>query len=230
MKKIGLIGGIPTEKTIEYYKLLTRKYNRIKGGVNSPDIIIDSLNFQKVTNWLDEKNIEDLLDYLEESAQRLISAGAEIIIIAANNPHIIFHELEKRIEKATLSIMKATAMRVENSGLKKIGLIGTQFTMSQNFYHKTFSEHSIEILVPAVDQQKILDQLYWEELAYNKITNETKKKYLEIIQELVEKGAEGIILSDREISQVLKAEECLVPLFDSTTIHVESVLNLAMDV
>lgn len=228
MKKIGIIGGMSPESTCEYYKLLTRGYNRIKGGISSPRLIIDSLDLQEITNWMDAQDYDSLLARLLESAKILILGGAEVIIMATNTPHIVFDRLEKEVKVPMLSIMDATASKIVDMELKKVGLLGTRFTMRTNYYQKAFSKYNLEIIVPSEEDQKIIDKIIWEELVYHKLTQQSKKQYLEVIDHLTSSGAEGVILGCTEIPLLIQQEDCHIPVFDTTNIHVNAVLEYAL--
>ncbi|MCE7746630.1 MAG: amino acid racemase, partial [Candidatus Heimdallarchaeota archaeon] len=140
MKKIGIIGGLSFESTLEYYKIIARSYNKIVGGAASPNLVIDSLDLQKVTDWFVNDEWDKVLEELVSSANNLIAAKAEVIILATNTPHIVFNELEKKVSKPMISIMDATAREIKKQNLKKIGLIGTKFTMQGEYYPKAFEK------------------------------------------------------------------------------------------
>ncbi|MFW9925077.1 MAG: aspartate/glutamate racemase family protein [Candidatus Thorarchaeota archaeon] len=228
MKKIGILGGMSPESTCEYYKLLTRGYNRIKGGISSPRLIIESLDLQEITNWMDNQDYDSLLKRLLESARILVLGGAEVIIMATNTPHIVFDRLEKEVKVPMLSIMDATASKIVDLGLKKVGLLGTRFTMKTTYYQKAFLKYDLEIIVPNEKDQEIIDQIIWEELVYHKINPLSRNRYLEVISHLQSSGAEGIILGCTEIPLLIQQADCHIPVFDTTSIHVNAVLEYAL--
>ncbi|MCG3253256.1 MAG: amino acid racemase [Candidatus Heimdallarchaeota archaeon] len=229
MKKIGIIGGLSFESTLEYYKIIARSYNKIVGGAASPNLVIDSLDLQKVTDWFVNDEWDKVLEELVSSANNLIAAKAEVIILATNTPHIVFNKLEKKVSKPMISIMDATAREIKKQNLKKIGLIGTKFTMQGEYYPKAFEKFDLEIIAPSLEDQEIIHEIIYKELTFHVLNETSREKYLEIIYRLHEKGAEGVILGCTEIPLLIKQEDCKIPVFDTATIHALSVLRYAMN-
>lgn len=228
MKKIGIIGGLSFESTLEYYKIIARSYNKIVGGAASPNLVIDSLDLQKVTDWFVTDEWDKVLEELVLSANNLIAAKAEVIILATNTPHIVFNELEKKVSKPMISIMDATAKEIKKQNLKKVGLIGTKFTMQADYYPKAFEKYGLEIVTPSPEDQKIINEIIYKELTFHVLNETSREKYLEIIYRLNEMGAEGVILGCTEIPLLIKQEDCKIPVFDTTYIHSMDVLDYAM--
>ena len=229
MKKIGIIGGLSFESTLEYYKIIARSYNKIVGGAASPNLVIDSLDLQKVTDWFVNDEWDKVLEELVSSANNLIAAKAEVIILATNTPHIVFNKLEKKVSKPMISIMDATAREIKKQNLKKIGLIGTKFTMQGEYYPKAFEKYELEIVTPSPEDQKIINEIIYKELTFHVLNETSREKYLEIIYRLHEKDAEGVILGCTEIPLLIKQEDCKIPVFDTATIYALSVLRYAMN-
>ncbi len=228
MKKIGIIGGLSAYSTIEYYRILVEEYNKIKGKNHSPELIIESLDLEIVSELMKANKWVQVADILIESAQNLILAGAEIIIMATNTPHKVYPEIAKHVPFPFPSIMDATAEAIVAKGISKVGLLGTRFTMQGKFYLETLAKYSIEILVPSPEDQEVINNVIWKELARHELNEESKMKYLEIINKLVEEGAEGIILGCTEIPLLIKQEDCPVPVFNTTAIHAKAALKLAL--
>ena len=228
MKKIGIIGGLSFESTLEYYKIIARSYNKIVGGVASPNLVIDSLDLQKVTDWFVTDEWDKVLEELVLSANNLIAAKAEVIILATNTPHIVFNELEKKVSKPMISIMDAVAKEIKKQNLKKVGLIGTKFTMQADYYPKVFEKYGLEIITPIPEDQKIINEIIYKELTFHVLNETSREKYLEIIYRLNEMGAEGVILGCTEIPLLIKQEDCDIPVFDTATIHSLAVLEYAL--
>jgi aspartate racemase len=228
MKKIGIIGGLSVESTLEYYKIIARRYNKIVGGAASPNLVIDSLDLQKVTDWFAKDEWDKVLEELVLSANNLIAAKAKVIILATNTPHIVFNELEKKITKPMISIMDAVAKEIKKQNLKKVGLIGTKFTMQADYYPKAFEKYGIEIITPNPEDQKIINEIIYKELTFHVLNETSREKYLEIIYRLNEMGAEGVILGCTEIPLLIKQEDCDIPVFDTATIHSLAVLEYAL--
>jgi len=228
MKKIGIIGGLSFESTLEYYKIIARSYNKIVGGSASPNLVIDSLDLQKVTDWFVTGEWDKVLEELVLSANNLIAAKADVIILATNTPHIVFNELKKKVSKPMISIMDAVAKEIKKQNLKKVGLIGTKFTMQSDYYPKAFEKYDLEIVTPIPEDQKIINEIIYKELTFHVLTETSREKYLEVIYRLNEMGAEGVILGCTEIPLLIKQEDCKIPVFDTATIHSHAVLNYAM--
>jgi len=228
MKKIGIIGGLSAESTLEYYKTIVREYNKIVGGLASPNLVIDSLDLQKVTDWMEEDEWDKVLEELVSSANNLISAKVEVIILATNTPHIVFNELEKRVSKPMISIMDATAKEIKKQNLKKVGLIGSKFTMQADYYPKAFEKYDLETITPIPEDQKVINEIIYKELTFHILNETSREKYLEIIYRLNEMGAEGVILGCTEIPLLIKQTDCDIPVFDTATIHALSVLEYAL--
>ncbi|NPE08661.1 MAG: amino acid racemase [Asgard group archaeon] len=229
MKKIGIIGGLSVESTFEYYKIIARSYNKIIGDSSSPNLVIDSLDLQKLTDWFAADEWDKVLEELYLSATNLIAAKAEVIIMATNTPHIVFNELEVKVSKPMISIMDAVAKEIKKHNLKKVGLIGTKFTMQGDYYQKAFEKYDLEVITPTPEDQETISRIIYKELTFHILNDTSQEKYLEIIYRLHEKGAEGVILGCTEIPLLIKQEDCKIPVFDTTTIHALSVLDYAMN-
>jgi len=228
LKKIGIIGGLSPESTIEYYKIITKSFNKLIGKSSFPYVIIDSLDLEKFTTMMEENDLEKVLTYLISSAENLVAGGAEVIIMATNTPHIVFNELEKRIKVPMLSIMDATAEEITKKGQKKVGLIGTKFTMNSSYYQDAFNKYGIKIIVPNQTDKEIINKILYNELTFHIIKDDSRNKYLEVIQRLHQSGAEGVILGCTEIPLLVQQKDCKIPVFDTTTIHAEATLKYAM--
>ncbi|MCK5298412.1 MAG: amino acid racemase, partial [Candidatus Heimdallarchaeota archaeon] len=166
MKKIGIIGGLSVESTLEYYKIISRSYNKIVGGSSSPNLVIDSLDLQKLTDWFAADEWDKVLEELYLSATNLIAAKAEVIIMATNTPHIVFNELEAKVSKPMISIMDVVAKEIKKHNLKKVGLIGSKFTMQGDYYQKAFEKYGLEIITPTPEDQKIISRIIYKELTF----------------------------------------------------------------
>lgn len=230
MKKIGIIGGLSAQSTIEYYKLFVEEYNRRKGGNSSPLLVIDSLDLGQISSLMSAGSWDKVFAILEKSVNDLLAAGAEIVLLATNSPHMVYDRLVKKIAVPFPSIMEATADAIKSKGLKKVGLIGTRFTMSNDFYHKFLLQYEIETISPSKEDQEVIDNIIWKELTFNILTEDSKKKYLNVISNLQKTGAEGIILGCTEIPLLIKEEDCEIPTFDTTTLHTLYVLDIALEV
>ena len=229
MKKIGIIGRLSAESYIEYYKILVKEYNKIKGGAASPLLIIDSLDLEEVTDFVAKGKWEEIEKIIFQSARNLEAAGAEVIILATNTIHKVFYDVEEKIGVPMISIIESTAKSIQSMGIKKIGLLGTIFTMQSDFYQEVLLKYNIETIVPSIEDQEIVNHIIYEELTYHILSHESKKKYLEVIKRLHSDGAEGVILGCTEIPLLVKQEDSPIPVFDTTTIHAMAALKFAME-
>ncbi|MHA1346920.1 MAG: aspartate/glutamate racemase family protein [Candidatus Heimdallarchaeaceae archaeon] len=228
MKKIGIIGGLSAESTIEYYKILVKEYNLIKGGASSPLLIIDSLDLEVVRNLMVENSWEKVYQIILKSARNLKNAGAEIIIIATNTIHKIFEKLTIEINIPMISIMDATAEAIKEKGITRVGLLGTIFTMQSDFYQNSLSKYGIEVIVPNKEDQEYVNTVIWDELTHHVLTLESKNGYSEVIKRLQSEGAEGVILGCTEIPLLITQEDSPLPVFDTTTLHALAALRKAI--
>ncbi len=228
MKKIGIIGGLSAESTLEYYKILIKEYNLMKGGASSPLLIIDSLDLETVRNLMVDNSWEKVYQIILKSARNLEDAGAEIIIIATNTIHKIFDKLTMEINTPMISIMDATAEAIKKKGITRVGLLGTIFTMQSDFYQNSLSKYGIEVIVPNKEDQEYVNTVIWDELTHHVLTSESKKGYSEVIERLKSEGAEGVILGCTEIPLLITQEDSPIPVFDTTTLHALAALRKAV--
>ncbi len=191
-------------------------------------MIIYSVNFQEFVNWHYNERWDLTADKMIAVFKALEKAGADFGIIAANTLHLVFDQVQKAISIPLLSIIDATAEAVEEKGVKSVGLLGTIFTMSKDFYRKGLERRGISTLVPDPKDQESVNRVIYEELTRGIINNESRKKYVQVIESLTEKGTEGIVLGCTEIPLLIKEADCAVPLFDTTLIHAEKALNYAV--
>ena len=229
MKKIGIIGGLSAESTIEYYKILLKEYNKIKGGTASPLLIIESLNLEEVSSFVAEDNWSKVIQIILQSAKNLERSGAGVIVIATNTIHKIYDKIQEKIETPMISIIDATAEVIKAQGLRKVGLLGTIFTMQSDFYQKALLKHGLETIVPNQEDQEYVNQVIFDELVHHTLTAESKKRYLDVIKRFQENGAEGVILGCTEIPLLIKQDESPIPVFDTTTIHALAALEFALN-
>ncbi len=228
MKKIGIIGGLSAESTIEYYKILIKEYNKRQGEKSSPLLIIDSLDLEEIVNLMSNDDWDGVFNIIFQSAKNLELAGAEVIIIATNSIHKVFDRLQKEIKIPMISILDVTAEAAKSKKLKKIGLLGTIFTMQSDFYQKAFQKYDIEIIVPNQEDQEFVNEVIFKELTFHIIKPESKRGYLEVIGRLHQEGAEGVILGCTEVPLLIKQEDSPIPVFDTTNIHAMAALEYAM--
>ena len=230
MKSIGLIGGLTYVSTIEYYRYLNELANEKLGGNESTEIIVYSVNFEvikKLTKAGDWKNISVIIC---KAAQTIEAGGAACLLIGANTMHKIADEVQAAIKIPVIHIAEAVAKEILKNGLKKVGLLGTRYTMQLGFYTDHLAKHRIETIIPEQEDIDFLNYTIYDEFSKNIFLPETKVRYLKVISELKERGAEGIILGCTEIPFLIKQSDCDILLFDTVKIHsragVDHVLSL----
>lgn len=229
-KKIGIIGGLSPESTVSYYLNITRKYVEQFGDYGYPDIIIYSVNLENYHIWRAENQWNKITDDLISVSEKLKSAGADFCIIATNTMHKVFNEVTEKVDVPFIHILNPTIKEIKKAGLKKIGLIGTKFTMTENFYKDELSYNGITTIVPSENQQEIIHTIIEEELVRGQIKNNSKQIYLDIIANLKELGAEGIILGCTEIPLLISQNDCSIPTFDTAILHSNAALEYAISV
>ena len=222
MKKIGLVGGISWVSTMDYYKFINEGVNLKLGGLNFAECIIYSLNFGDIQSVSWENSFELLLNACES----LKMSGVESIVLCANTAHLFADKLQEQIKIPIIHIGAETSKAVNKQGLKKVGLLGTKFTMEMDFYKNKLKEFGLEVIIP--EKQETRDYIQFtvkEELGIGYINAETKKNYITIANELVERGAEGIILGCTEIPMLISQNDFKIPIFDTTKIHSQAIVE-----
>jgi len=229
MKRIGIIGGLGPEATIDYYRIITESYLKKQEGQNYPDVIIYSMNLKELFRMAESKEWPQVVDWLLEGITSLHRAGADFALISANTPHIVFDEVRTLSPVPMLSIVEETLTVVEEQGLKKVGLMGTKFTMQSDFYQKTFSTKGIEIVVPNGDEQQYIHTKLEEEIGLGQIIEKTRKDLLKIVKRMIGNAAiEGLILGCTELPLILTKEEFGIPFLNTTKIHAESAVRYSL--
>jgi aspartate racemase len=227
-KKIGIIGGLSPESTVSYYLNITRKYVEQFGNYSYPEIIIYSVNLENYHVWRNENRWDKIEDDLVRVANQLKGSGADLGVIATNTMHKVFRGLQSKTILPFIHILEPTINAILKSGIKKVGLLGTKFTMSQQFYKEELISKGLICLVPGTEQQEIIHQIIEEELVRGILTAESKRKYLTVINDMVKRGAEGIILGCTEIPLLINQSDCEVPVFDTAILHSDAALELAV--
>lgn len=228
MKTLGLIGGTSWVSTVDYYRYINKLANEKRGGLNYAQILLYSISFNDVKSLADASDWENLGLLLSGIAQNLENAGAEAIVLCANTIHIVAEKVEEKIQIPLIHITDATAQEILRQGLKKVALLGTKFTMDNDFYRERLARFGIETIIPNDDERDFIHSSIFEELGKDIFTAETKQKYLEIIENLNERGAEGVIFGCTEIPMLLKPEDCPVPSFDTTFLHAQTAVDFAL--
>ena len=228
MKTIGIIGGTTWVSTVDYYRLINQKVNKRLGGNHSARIILYSVDFADVVRYKAEGNDDALKKMILDAANKLDYAGAECLLLGANTIHIMAGFIQERITIPLIHIGEETAKVVSAQGITKAGLLGTKVTMVKDFYREKLAGHQIETIIPGIMDRDYINRTIFEEFSKEIFTAEATSRYREIIGELAEKGAEGIILGCTEIPLLLKQEDFDIPLFNTTDIHAEAAVNFAL--
>ena len=229
MKTIGLIGGMSWESSDLYYQIINRKVQQTLGGVHSCECVMYSVDFAEIAE-LQHKGQWDLLaQKMVSVAQKLELAGADIILLCTNTMHKLAPEIEKNINVPFLHIVDATAAAIQQKGYKKLGLLATKFSMEEDFLKSRYQQKfGIETIIPDEQDRADVHRIIYEELVKGIITEQSKQRYLEIIEKLVAQGAEGIISGCTEIELLIKPSDISVELFQTTKIHAEKAVEMAL--
>jgi aspartate racemase len=226
-KRIGLIGGLSPESTVLYYLTITRKYVERFGNYGYPEVIIYSVNLQNYHTWRSENRWDLIAQDLVLAAEKLKLAGADFCIIATNTMHKVYNEVQAGSTLPFIHILQPIVREIKNNSLRKVGLIGTKFTMSEDFYKETLLQNGIDCIVPSSEEQEIIHEIIEKELVQGIITADSREKYVNIIDKLVASGAEGVILGCTEIPLLISQHDCSVPVFDTGTLHAVEALDFA---
>lgn len=224
MKKIGILGGLGPESTIVYYEYITRRCYEAFGSYTYPEIIIYSFNFKEFIDVGYE-----LPDKVKMAIEKLHRAGADFVVASCNSLHIVFDEVSKNISIPWLSIIDVTAEAIKKENMKKVGLLGTIFTMSKDFYKAGLTRHGIEVGVPSLEDQKKINAIIYNELIIKEIKDSSRQLVLEIIDRLKQRGVEGIVLGCTELPFLIKQQDTDIKVFDTAMLHAEKAFFLALN-
>lgn len=229
MKRIGLIGGLSPESTVHYYQHLCAQYNRQQGGLNFPEIAIESLNLQHLVEMFERNDWDGVASILLDALHRLKAAGANFAAILANTPHNAYERIRTSSPLEILTIMDATASALLRDRRRHVALLGTRATMEFGFFQKHFSAKGIETYVPDTPQRRELDRVIWQELSHGKVEPAARTAAKAIIADLNRNGAEAVILGCTELGLLIRPEDTAVPLYDTLRLHAEAILEFALD-
>ncbi len=230
MKTIGLIGGMSWESSLEYYRILNELIKEKLGGLSSVQCLLYSVDFKPIEQWMHNNKWDEITSHLTIIAQKLEQAGADFIIICTNTMHKLVPQIQTHIQIPIYHIADAAASKIKELGLKKVGLLGTMFTMEEDFYKKRLLEkHHIEVLIPNQEERQEVDRIIFNELVLGKITDPSREFYKQIIVNLQKNGAEGIILGCTEIPLLIKPIDSLIPIFDTTQLHAEFAIEKVLE-
>lgn len=220
MRTIGLIGGMSWESTMPYYRIINETIRARLGGLHSAKLVLYSVDFQEIEQLQRSAQWDVAGERLGQAGQSLARAGADFLVLCTNTMHKVAPAIESAAGLPLLHIADATAEQVLAAGHRKVGLLGTRFTMEQDFYRQRLVDaHGLQVLVPDDDDRGVVHRVIYDELCCGKVLDESRKEYRRIIAGLVEQGAEAVILGCTEISLLARAADSSVPLFDTTAIH-----------
>jgi aspartate racemase len=230
MKTIGMIGGMSWESSIEYYRIINETVRAKLGGLHSAKSIMYSVEFAEIEALQHQNRWDDAAQIMVEAALSLERGGADFILICTNTMHKLYDEVQNQIHTPMLHIADATAEAIKAEGFEKVALLGTRFTMEEDFYKgRLIEKYGLEVIIPTSTEMEAVHRIIYEELCAGKIISSSKQTYRDIIKLLVGKGATGIILGCTEIGLLVKQTDSPVPLFDTTEIHAVAAVRYAMD-
>jgi aspartate racemase len=228
VKTIGLIGGMSWESSVEYYRLINEEIKLRVGGLHSAKCLLYSVDFGEIEPFMRTAEWEKIGEVLINAAKTLENGGADLIVLCTNTMHKLYEQIQKEIAVQLLHIADATAEKILQESIKKVGLLGTRQTMEQDFYKSRIEQKGIQVIVPYEKDRELVHQVIFNELCLGEIKEGSKNEYKRIIEELISMGAEGIVLGCTEIPLLIKNNDSKVPLFDTTYIHAMKAVERAL--
>jgi aspartate racemase len=228
MKTIGLLGGMSWESTELYYRCINQETKRRLGGLHSAPIVMVSVDFQDIEVLQQNGRWGEAGEILAMNARHIEAAGADLLLICTNTMHKVASQVERAINIPLLHIADATARRIKNTGMNKVGLLGTKFTMEQEFYRHRLEKHGLNVVIPSDHDREILHRIIYEELCVGDIREHSRMEFLRIVEQMRSGGAEGVIEGCTEIVMLLKQEHTSMPLFDTVEIHAQEAVVEAL--
>lgn len=229
MKTIGMIGGMSWESTVTYYQVINEAVRKALGGFHSAKILMASVDFAEIEQCQRAGQWALMADILTDAAKGLEGAGADFILICTNTMHKVAPQVQDRLSIPVVHIAEATADALEQKSIRKVALLGTRYTMTQDFYKDRLIERGIEVLTPNAEDVDLVNGIIFNELCMGVIRPESKQALLAVIRKLAAKGAEGVILGCTEIGLLVAQEDVSLPVFDTTLIHAEKAAALALN-
>lgn len=230
MKTIGLLGGMTCESSCEYYRIINEVTREKLGGIHSAPSVMVSVDFAGIEVLMEQGKWDMILGILAAEARNVEKAGADFLVLCTNTMHKLADEIQKQIQIPILNIIDAAAEQIKARGIHTVGLLGTRFTMEQDFYRERLRQkHGLKVMIPSGEEIKTIHRVIVDELSIGEIRESSNKVYWEIINRLAEQGAEGIILGCTEIPLLVHEEEGNIPLFDTTRIHAEAAVGYALN-
>jgi aspartate racemase len=230
MKKIGIIGGIGPESTVDYYKLIIGAFHGRQPDSGYPEIIIYSANLSSLMRILEAKEWDNLTDWLCEKVVALHKAGADFAVIGSNTPHIVFDKVRSRSPIPMLSIVEETRNNAQKRGFRKLGLLGTRFTMEADFFKKPFGDSGMAVITPEKGDQELIHHRLFSEIELGIIKDSTRDELLSIAKKMIDRHSiDALILGCTELPLILKKDEFGIPFLNTTAIHAESIVNYCLE-
>ena len=227
MKTAGIIGGIAPESTIQYYRQAVAEFQRLTNETEFPPIIINSIHMTKMLSLIGQNKLSEVTDYLLSEITKLHKAGADFAVMASNTPHIVFNELQRQTPIPLISIIEVACDAAKKANLKKVGVLGTRFTMQGTAYPNTFSKFGIEVVAPNPNEQEFIHNIYMNELVKGILLPDTKQKLDEIIEEMITReNIDGVALAGTELPLILtEPSHKGIPFLDTTKLHVQRIVE-----
>jgi len=228
MKRIGLLGGMSWESSIEYERIINEEVRKRLGGVHSADLIVRSYDFAQIEKLQESDRWNEAGDLLAADAAQLEAAGAELIVLCTNTMHKVAESIEAAISVPFLHLADATADAVSKAGITTVALLGTRYTMEQDFYRARLESYGLSVLIPEEPERTMIHDVIFSELVRGVVTEESKRQYLTAIGSLLERGAEGVIAGCTEIELLVGADDVACPYFPTTRLHALSAVDFAL--
>ncbi len=229
MKTIGMIGGMSWESSLEYYRLINEITRRERGGLHSAKSLLYSVDFEEIELLQHQDRWEDLTGIMIDAARNLEKAGAESLLICTNTMHKMADQVQQSVSIPLLHIADAAGEEIRARGLKTVALLGTRFTMEQDFYRERLArKFGLNVMIPEEEDRAYIHQVIYRELCLGEIRDASKKEFLRIIGDLEQKGARGVVLGCTEIPLLIRQEDLALPVFDTTAIHAEYAVRDAL--
>ena len=228
MKTIGLIGGMSWESTVTYYQMINEGIKDSLGGLHSAKVLLYSVDFFEIEALMSRGAWDEAAELLGDVAQRLEAAGADMILICTNTLHKVAPQVQSRIRVPLVHIAEAAAEELLSKGITRVGLLGTKYTMTQEFYREKLTERGIDVLIPEGEEIDLVNRVIFDELCLGVVKEDSKAGYLKVIANLQARGAQGVLLGCTELGLIVSQEDVSLPLFDTTVIHAKKAIELAL--
>ena len=228
MKTIGLIGGMSWESTVTYYQILNKTVKQRLGGLHSAKILLYSVDFAQIEAFQANGQWEESAEVLAQAAENLEKAGADFLVICTNTMHRVAPQVQRRVSVPLLHIAEATAEALKEAGISRVGLLGTRYTMTQDFYKAKLQERGIDVVIPEEAGVELVNRVIYEELCLGIVKEDSRRQFSAIIDGLKDRGAQGVILGCTEIGLLISQGDSSLPVFDTTYIHAEKAAMYAL--